>query len=86
MKLTKKSILIIIIVVLIAGGYTAFLKFTRATTITGYKDNEFYIYECSKPIKAKKGTVPMLFGGRQETLVPANQAEADKYCHKVGIE
>ena len=63
-----------------------YLKFFGQKTITGYKSEDFIIYECSRPISAKKGTVPLLFGGRAETLVPADETEAAKYCYSVGIE
>lgn len=76
--------LVAAIVALIAGVF--FFKILDQPTITSYKDEQFIIYACSQPIKAKQGSVPDLLGGRIETLVPADQNEAKRYCKATGIE
>lgn len=73
-----------IFVALIAGVF-AFKIFNRPT-ITSYKDEQFFIYECSQPIKAKHGSVPDLMGGRMDALIPADQNEAKRYCEVTGVE
>ncbi len=51
--------------------------------ITSYQELNGSIYDCGKPIKAKK-VPPRGFGG--STYAPADQNEADKYCTFTGIE
>ncbi len=72
-------------IALIAAGVFAF-KVLHKRTITGYKDEDYIVYDCSRPIKAKQGSVPNLFGGRIQTLVPTDQQEAKRYCRATGIE
>lgn len=86
MRSRKVIVILAAIVALVLGLTLTIIVLRRGPTITGYKDEGLRIYECGQPIKAKKGTVPMLFGGRVEALVPADQTEAAKYCQVVGIE
>lgn len=73
-------------VIVLAAGLLAF-KTLHKPTLTTYKDERFIIYDCSRPIKAKKGTVPdLVMGDRMDTLVPADQNEAKRYCHVSGVE
>ncbi len=60
-------------------------KFIFSQTLTSYQDGDGNIYGCSQSIKARKGT-ETAFLGHEQGLVPANKADADKYCHWVGIE
>ena len=87
MSIYPKKVLLGTVVVLAAltAGIIVY-KMLKQPTITIYKDEQFWIYECSRPIKAKEGTVPSLFGGRMESLVPADQDEAKRYCKATGIE
>lgn len=71
-------------VVLIMGVVT--FKMLHQPTLTTYKDEKFIIYDCSRPIKAKQGSVPNLLGGRMDALVPADEKEAKQYCQAAGIE
>ena len=71
--------------VLIASVFA--FKMRHQLTLTTYKDEQFIVYDCSRPIKAKKGMVPDLFmGGRMDELVPADQNKAKQYCHASGVE
>lgn len=76
--------IVLAIVLLIAGAFV--FKMLHQPTITTYKDEQSIIYDCSQPIKAKKGTVPSLGGGRMDALVPADQNGAKRYCRASGIE
>jgi hypothetical protein len=82
-----KKFLIGAVVVLVAliASIIAY-KIFKQPTITSYKDEQFWIYKCSQPVKAKEGSVPDLLGGRMEALVPADQNEARRYCKSTGIE
>jgi hypothetical protein len=80
----KDFIIAVLSVMLIAAIFT--FKILHKPRVTTYKDEGFIIYECSRPIKAKKGTVPDLFGGRMDALVPADQNEAKRYCKGTGVE
>lgn len=80
-----KVVALLVGVVLIAGGIIAF-KLLQKPTITTYKDEDLIIYDCSRPIKAKQGSVPNLLGGRMDALVPADEQEAKQYCQATGIE
>jgi len=60
-------------------------RYILRLTLTEYQDGDGNIYGCSQSIKARKGTEAALLG-HEQGLVPANKADADKYCHWVGIE
>lgn len=81
----KVRIGIAVAVVVLIAGVTAF-KVLHKPNLTTYKDEQSIIYDCTQPIKAKKGTVPNLVGGRMDALVPVDQNEAKRYCHASGIE
>jgi hypothetical protein len=73
------------VVVLIASVFA--FKMRHQLTLTTYKDEQFIVYDCSRSVKAKKGTVSdFVMGGRMDALVPADQNEAKRYCHASGIE
>jgi hypothetical protein len=80
-----KIVTLVVATALIIGGVIAF-KILHKPTITTYKDEDFIIYDCSRPIKAKQGSVPNLLGGRMDALVPADEQEARQYCRATGIE
>lgn len=83
---SKKMRIGVAITVLVVIVGILVVKNLNQPTITSYKDEQFFIYECSKPIKAKQGSVPDLMGGRMDALVPANQDEAKRYCKVTGVE
>ena len=81
----KVYISLLITVEVLVAGLAAF-KILHKSTLNTYKDEQSIIYDCSQPIKAKKGTVPDLFGGRMDAMIPADQNEAKRYCHASGVE
>jgi len=92
MKRGKPVIIVtsLVVVVLIAG-LIIFFKTSDQTssqnsvqTGTTYEDASGWIWECSKPVAVKDQGVKYLNG--TPSLTPTNQAEANKYCHKTGVE
>ncbi len=85
MKLQKKyTLLITLITVIVLAGGLALLRDRHQSSITRYEAADGWVYQCSKPIKAKNGTAQTL--GHPQGFIPYSQSEADKYCYKVGIE
>jgi len=83
MKLQKKCIILaIVLLVLLLAGVVVFRN--QQKTLTRYESAGGWVYECSQPIKAKNGTAQTL--GHPQDLIPVDDSEASKYCHKVGIE
>ncbi|MDB5163896.1 MAG: hypothetical protein JWS12_514 [Candidatus Saccharibacteria bacterium] len=72
-----------VIVVLGGLGVRALVRSRAKLTLTSYETTNGLIYECSRPIKAKPGTVAH---GHRQGPIPYNQSDADKYCHNIGIE
>ena len=86
-RMSKRKLLIaVILVIALSAAVAIFIRTRSNKTLTSYKDENFLVYECTKPIKAKEGTVPSMFGGRMYALIPADQNEAKKYCKPTGIE
>lgn len=80
-------IIIGIAIILIAGSALFYLKNkeqTATTTATTYEDAGGWVYQCSQPIRVKDQGVRYMSG--KPSLTPIDQAEADKYCQRIGIE
>lgn len=83
----KKNLLLIValVVLLLAIGYALNKEQTKGVQMgTSYEDKEGWVYVCSQPIKVKDQGVKYHSGA--PSLTPVNQSEANKYCHKTGIE
>lgn len=83
-KLEKLGLGILTLVLIIMTAVFILLKNQHHQTITSYEDATGWFYQCSTPIEAKEGTVGSL--GHSQGLIPADESEASRYCHKVGIE
>lgn len=83
MKLKKRYLLALVIVLFLLVGAAVFLR-NKQQTLTSYEDSNGWVYQCSKPIKAKNGTSQVL--GHPQGPVPIDASESSTYCHKVGIE
>jgi len=79
----KRLLLIPILIILILGTGLIVLR-SKQRTLTSYEDANGWVYECTQSIEAKKGTAQTL--GHPQGLVPVDESEASRYCHKVGIE
>ncbi|HEX5448104.1 MAG TPA: hypothetical protein VFW90_02805 [Candidatus Saccharimonadales bacterium] len=88
MKRYKRNKLLIGLVVLLIALAVAgvLIKSRNSLTLTGYEDTNGVIYQCSKPIKARNSDAIIGLLGHPQGLIPANQNEANKYCHSAGIE
>jgi hypothetical protein len=81
---------LIIIVAIVAA--LIYRHYTHKPTITEYIGAGLTTYSCSQPIRAKQGSVPTLpgmgdhGGNTLQGLVPADPAEANRYCRATGME
>jgi phosphoribosylamine-glycine ligase len=75
---------IILFITILIGIPTFVIKREQAKTATSYEEASGWVYKCSQPISVKDQGVK--YGNGEPSLTPTNQSEANKYCHKVGIE
>lgn len=83
-KNNRKFLIIFIAIIILLSGLLVIFRLYHYPTTMSYEDANGKIYECSRPLKAKMGTVTVL--GHPQGLIPVNQAEANKYCSYAGIE
>jgi hypothetical protein len=87
---SKKRIIIafVIVVTLIVVGILVFsgnsTHVSSTSTAKTYEDSSGWIWVCSQPIAVKDQGVKYMSGA--PSLTPISQADAEKYCHKTGIE
>jgi hypothetical protein len=84
----QKRILIsmsIILPIILVGWYLLFHGYIDKSKITSYQGTDGAFYACSRPLPAKKASIPHI-GSTSEGLVPINQDDAEKYCQTTGIE
>jgi hypothetical protein len=80
----RNSAILIVVLVLI-GLLILIFKLNHHPKLTGYETENGVIYSCSRPIRAKQGAARGLLG-QPQGLIPYSEAEANKYCHSIGIE
>jgi uncharacterized protein YpmB len=83
MKRKKLLFLIAIIILLLVASILVFSR-SKTQTASSYEDAAGWVYSCSQPIKVKDQGVTYMNG--KSSLTPVNQADAEKYCHRIGIE
>ncbi len=82
MKHKKLTIGLILLVLVVVVGTLTYRN--RLQTATTYEDAGGWVYKCSRAIRVKDQGVKYMSG--KPSLTPVDQAEANKYCHSIGIE
>jgi len=85
---SKKSltftILALTFVALVAVAATALVKKNEVRTASSYEDADGWIYACTQPVRVKDQGAT--YGNGTPSPTPIDEAEAQQYCHRVGIE
>jgi hypothetical protein len=81
-KQTKLLASIAILALIVAASMLVYRN--KPQTATTYEDMGGWVYECSRPIYVKDQGVK--YGSGKPSLTPINQSDAEKYCHRIGIE
>lgn len=86
----KKLLLTIVVIVALGSVVIAGLILhndRRYTLVNGYYDANNQ-YRCSRPIKARLGSIPTPGSATQSSAkgyIPVDPAEAARYCHVSGV-
>ena len=81
MKQRKWFIIATLALIVIVG---IFVYKNKPQTATSYEDAAGWVYKCSQPVRVKDQGAKYASG--KSSLTPINQADADKYCQRIGIE
>lgn len=83
----KRTLLKIIGLIVFVGVFGVLFVLFRPHYIKGYQTKDGWIYGCSQEVRAKR--VKFSFGNDYSygsDFVPADPADARKYCVQLGIE